>query len=273
MASSILLKDILTFLERLAPWELAESWDNVGLMVGNPEQKVKGILVALDPSLAVLDEAIENKTNTILTHHPLIFHPLKSINSSTPLGVFLKKALTHDIAVISCHTNLDVTENGVSDALADRIGLKNTKPLLASTPNSMQGFGKIGRLDTPMNGSDFLQFVAKKLRLSSLPVAGKIPQTVTIAAVCGGSGSDLAETAVQGGAQVYITAEVKHATARWAEENNLCIIDGGHFPTENIIISRLVNHLSDFLTEKNCPAPVLSSQNQDNPLRFYNFLR
>jgi len=268
MASQIKLKDLLAFLGRLAPWDLAESWDNVGLMIGNPDQDVTGVIVALDPCLSVLDESLASKANTILTHHPLFFHPLKSINTATPKGKFLKKALQHDIAVISCHTNLDVIVNGVSDALAEIIDLQDTVPLAATGTEPGQGFGKVGALKEPMSGEVFLQRLAGRLHLDALPMAGPLPEMVSVAAGCGGGGSDLAEAALAAGSQVYITAEIKHATSRWAEENGLCIIDAGHFATEKVIVPRLISELINFFTKQNQSVPVEASS-QDSPLRFY----
>lgn len=268
MASPIKLKELLSFLGRLAPWDLAESWDNVGLMIGNPDQEVTGVVVALDPCLPVLDEAIAAHANTILTHHPFFFHPLKSINTATPQGKFLKKALQHDIAVISCHTNLDIIATGVSDALADMVELQDTAPLAAAGKEEGQGFGKVGTLKTPLEGTKFVKLVAERLNLTALPMSGPLPETVTTVAVCGGSGSELAQAALTAGCQVYITAELKHATSRWAEENGLCILDGGHFATEKVIIPRLTDALTTFFTQQNQTVPILAS-GQENPLRFY----
>ena len=269
MASAIKLQDILAYLGRFAPWELAEPWDNVGLMIGSPGQEVTGVLIALDPTLQVLEEAIRHKINTILTHHPLIFHPLKSINTATPTGQFLQRALQHDIAVISSHTNLDIIGTGVSDALACALDLRDTSPLQPTGGQPGQGFGKVGNLPAPMPGADFPRYAARCLRVEGLLIAGSPPATVATIAVCGGSGSDLAEVAFKAGAQIYITAELKHSVARWAEESGLCILDCGHFATENIIIPRLVSLLTDFFQQNDNAAPVVAAQKQDNPLRYY----
>jgi dinuclear metal center YbgI/SA1388 family protein len=269
MVSPIKLKDILAYVGQFAPWELAEPWDNVGLMVGNPDQEATGVLIALDPTRQVIEEAILKKANIILTHHPLIFHPLKSINTATPIGQFLKKALAHDIAVVSCHTNLDIISDGVSDALARVLYLHNTRPLTLTGNRPDQGFGKVGNLPKPMQGGAFIHFVAQRLQLEAMMIAGPLPATVSTIAVCGGSGSDLAEAALQVGADVYITAELKHSVARWAEDNGLCIIDAGHFATENIVIPSLLARMTAFFAENNNPAPVMASQRQNSPLRFY----
>jgi dinuclear metal center YbgI/SA1388 family protein len=227
------------------------------------------VLIALDPTLQVIEEAILEKANIILTHHPLIFHPLKSINTATPIGQFLKKALVHDIAVVSCHTNLDIISDGVSDALARALYLRNTRPLNPTGKRPDQGFGKVGNLPTPMQGESFIHFVAQRLNLQAMMIAGPQPETVSTIAVCGGSGSDLAEAALQAGADIYITAELKHSVARWAEDNGLCVIDAGHFATENIIIPSLLARMTAFFAENNNPAPVIASQRQNSPLRFY----
>lgn len=266
------LEEILLFLGRLAPWELAESWDNVGLMIGDPDQNVTGVLAALDPTLPVLEEAIARNCNTIVTHHPLIFHPLKSINTGQPPGIFLKKALKNDVAVISCHTNLDLIDAGVSNALAETISLADTTPLRQAGIEPGQGYGKIGHLPTPVSGRDFLHRVAAALKLPGFAVYGPLPETVARVAVCGGSASDLAETALAAGAQVFITAEVKHAVSRWAEEKGFCIIDAGHYGTENVVIPYLVDRLQRFLTEQKHTAPVLASQRQNNPLSYYSHI-
>lgn len=271
MVSPIKLKDILAYVGQFAPWELAEPWDNAGLMVGNPDQEATGVLIALDPTLPVIEEAILKKANIILTHHPLIFHPLKSINTATPLGQFLKKALGHDIAVVSCHTNLDIISDGVSDALARALYLRNTRPLQLTGQRADQGFGKIGTLPTPMPAESFIHFVAQRLKLAGMMIAGPQPQTVSTVAVCGGSGSELAEAAAQAGADIYITAELKHSMARWAEDNGLCVIDAGHFATENVIIPSLLARLTAFFAQNNNPAPVFASQRQNSPLRFHIF--
>lgn len=270
MASRLKLKDILDFLGRFAPWDLAESWDNVGLMVGDPEQEVRGVLVALDPTMPVIDEALERGANIILTHHPLIFHPIKSINTATPFGRIFRKILSHELAVASCHTNLDIIEEGVSASLAHLFNLQNTIPLVpVGEPG--RGFGKIGNLPEAMTSATFLRLLASRLKLTTITLAGPLPQTIKRVALCGGSGSEFAEKALQTGADIYLTAELKHATARWAEENRFCIVDASHFATENTVIPDLVSKLQHLMNQNNSTAPVMASQGQTSPLHHYFF--
>ena len=126
------VKDILESLNTEAPFSLAESWDNVGLLVGNPEQEVTAVLAGLDPTNRLVDEAIAQGANTIVTHHPVIFKPLQQINTAEPGGRLLEKALANRIAIIGCHTNFDSAREGVSDYLALQLGLTKLVPLVAS---------------------------------------------------------------------------------------------------------------------------------------------
>lgn len=127
--------DILKGLNQIAPFGLAESWDNVGLLIGDRDREVKSILLALDPSLSLLDEAIARNIDTVITHHPCIFRPLPFVHVKTPSGAFVERALTHRINVIACHTNFDSAEEGVSDVLGELLNLQGLRPL-QSTPGS-----------------------------------------------------------------------------------------------------------------------------------------
>lgn len=126
---SVKCQAIMDALYSLAPAQLAEKWDNVGLLVGSPSQKIKKILVVLDVTLPVIDYAAANQIDMIIAHHPLIFHPLKSIRTDRPGGIMLAKLLQNEIAVFAAHTNLDIAAGGVNDSLAQKITLQNVKPL------------------------------------------------------------------------------------------------------------------------------------------------
>ena len=267
------VKDLLKALDEFASFGLAEKWDNVGLMLGSPNQAIRGILVALDPTEEVLAEAREVGADCIITHHPLIFHALKAINTDEPLGRFLRLALQSSIAVIGCHTNLDQTAGGVSDVLAASLGIQDFKPLVPSATVSDSaagiGFGRIGNLSDPLNGEAFIGYLCDFFKLPVLRVAGQLPEEITTVAVCGGSGSELAETAFARGAQVYITGEVKHSTARWAEAAGFCIIDAGHFATENPVVEALVEILQGIFVDMDIDIPVWPSVRQQNPFVYH----
>lgn len=273
------VNDLLKILDKIAAFGLAEQWDNVGLMVGDPNQQIRGILVALDPTEEMLAEAKETGADCIITHHPLIFHPLKAIYTDQPLGRFLRSALENEISVIGCHTNLDLAEGGVNDVLASSLGLVECRPLVVPAAEKQEsaenavlsatGFGRVGRLAETLSSEEFIDRLCAFFNLPVLRVAGELPEKITSVAVCGGSGSDLAETAYASGAQVYVTGEVKHSTARWAEAAGFCIVDAGHFATENPVVESLVKVLQSYFADQDVSIPVKPSAKQQNPFVYY----
>ncbi len=267
------IKDLLGILDEIAAFSLAEQWDNVGLMLGEPNRTVKGILVALDPTEEVLAEAREIVADCIITHHPLIFHPLKAIYTDEPIGRFLRQALENEISVIGCHTNLDQAAGGVSDVLASSLGMLDCRPLVSTEAgveaSSVPGFGRVGHLADPLSAEAFIGYLCDFFKLPVLRVAGRLPEEINTVAVCGGSGSDLAAAAYASGAQVFVTGEVKHSTARWAEAAGFCIIDAGHFATENPVVESLVEVLQDIFTDRDINIPVSLSVRQQNPFVYH----
>lgn len=264
------VKDILESLNQEAPFSLAESWDNVGLLVGNPEEEVTAILAGLDPTNSLVDEAIALGANTIITHHPVIFKPLRDINTGTPEGKLLAKALSHRIAIIGCHTNFDSAREGVSDYLAGQLGLRDLIPLIPSpdTAKPETGLGRIGSFQPPVSSEDFIARLLEVLDLPAVQMAGTLPENIEKVAVCGGSGSDLAPEALNCGADLYLSAEIKHSTAVWAGENNFCIIDGSHYGTEKPAVALLIKKLKESSTVKNWQIDILQSKVEKHPFVF-----
>ncbi len=261
------VKDILNSLNLEAPFSLAEPWDNVGLLIGNPDQEVTSILIGLDSTNALIDEALTSGANTVITHHPVIFRPLSSINTADPNGRLLVKALENRIAIIGCHTNLDNAADGVSDILAAKLGLKDLSPLLPSGEKEFSGtgLGRIGCFGTPVSATVFMDRVQEVLNLYSVQVAGKIPKKIKTVAVCGGSGSDLATEAFARGADIYLSAEIKHDTAIWAIENSFCIIDGTHFATEQPSVGLLAEKLDLANSIQNWNIAIRQSETERHP--------
>jgi len=262
------VQDILDIIETIAPENLAESWDNVGLMIGSSSDRVNAILLALDPMPSLLEEAETLGANLIITHHPVIFHPLKSVRLEQPDGAFIRKAIQGNINVISCHTNLDAAAAGVNDSLAALIGLIDTQPLvIQDNRESMSGLGRIGNFPVPVTAADFIRRVNHACQPSWLLEAGSRPEKITRAAVCGGSCSDMAETSRRLGAQVFVTAEVKHNIARWAEQTGLWLIDAGHFATERHAMLSFARQLTDAGLVKKHGINIRVSERQVSPLR------
>ncbi len=272
MPSSFSVQNFINILDDIAPFAQAAEWDNVGLLLGDPGVQVTGILLALDPTGDVLNQAINRKLNTILTHHPLIFHPLKALRLDLPPGALIKKGIINELNILACHTNLDVVPDGVSDVLARELGLEKLVPLQHTGGDELIGYGRMGTLPSPLYGEDFLARLRNVLQLPVLPVAGPVPEMVSRVAVCGGSGSDLAQTAFKAGADIYISAEIKHSVARWAESCNFCIVDGSHFATENIIIRPLAKRLRKIFSDRNMKMAVEIAK-QENSIKLSGEIR
>lgn len=270
MTTPPVLRELLAVLDEIAAPAMAEPWDNVGLMVGDPDQSVSGVLVALDASEAIIDEAESRGCNVVVTHHPLIFKPLQSIRTDQVTGRLLTRALAKQMAVVSCHTNLDKVAGGVNDVLAASINLQNCRVLSSDHGREDDvGFGRIGSLELPTTFSDFLDVMLAVLDLPAVRVAGVVPDQVLSVAVCGGSGSELATAAMEAGAQVFITGEVKHSTARWAEDAGFCVIDAGHFSTEKMMVPGLVSAVVKGCADRDLVLPVRGTELQVSPFQYY----
>lgn len=268
-SADITIDCILKSLNTLAPFSLAEEWDNVGLLVGSPNDPVSGIMIGLDPTSSLLDEALAKNANLVITHHPIIFSAMKSIRTDQPAGALLAKAISDHIAIIACHTNLDIVPNGVSHTLAHRLGLAEITPASSTPSAAATGFVQVGVLAAPLSGRAFLANLCQVLGVAAVSVAGQLPASIQRVAICGGSGSEFAPLAQASGAQLYVTAEVKHHTARWAEESRFCIIDAGHFATEHLVAQALATALGDTLANQEVSIPVHVTEKQNNPFSFF----
>ena len=234
-----LLSDIIDILDRLAPPSLAEEWDNCGLQLGDLSWSVSKIWIALDPTLAVVEAACDRKIDLLVTHHPLIFRPLKSIEFHTPLGAVIQKATRHNLAIFAAHTNLDSVTGGLNDILARRLGLKNLMPLATGgqikdliSGDSGPGIGRVGRLDKATELKTLAHSIKKKMGLRTIKFAGDPDLLIKKAAVCTGSGSSLLAQFFDSGAQVYISGDMRYHDARDIEAVNRGVIDIGHFASE-----------------------------------------
>ncbi len=269
----ITIAEIIDCLDDIAPFGMAESWDNVGLIVGDRSRRVSSVLVGLDPTNRLLDEALAKEANTIITHHPAIFKPIPSIDTAAPAGRFLEKALTHRLNIISCHTNFDSTFNGVNDALAELLGLDEVKPLVPTGGDFPGGTGRIGSYKTGIAPKDFIALLLRALDLPAVQMAGQLPQTIARVALCGGSGSDFAETARRCGADVYISSEIKHNIGRWAEESGFCIIDGSHYATEKPAIKLLAAQLRAASLERSWNVEIQETETETHPFSMVDINR
>ena len=243
------VNDLVELLEELMPSNLAEDWDNVGLMVGRKGKTVKRILLALDLSKEVVEQAIAQKIDMIITHHPAIFKKLKRVVDNDWQQDLLLTLMENGIAVYSAHTNLDCVSTGVNDVLAKLLKLEDADIL-----DDSNGLGRIGCVEK-MTLTDYAKFVKTALKADYV-IVGDAGKQVHKVAVCGGAGSDLIDLALAKGADTLVTGDVKYHSAQQAVFSGLNIIDAGHQPTELPVLDKLADRLSMRLVERDMDVVV-----------------
>ncbi|HEY8349280.1 MAG TPA: Nif3-like dinuclear metal center hexameric protein [Clostridiales bacterium] len=229
--------DVMDFLQELAPAELAEDWDNIGLMTGGRKRKVGRILVCLDPTADALDKAAEIGADLLVTHHSLIFKGLKSVNDDDIVESRVYTAISKGISVISAHTNLDYADSGVNVQLASVLGLCDLEVL-------GHGPGRVGMLKERTDLETFISHVKTSLGISHVRVAGNAASGVRKVAVFGGSFDGDLDAVKRSCADVVVTGEMKHHTALDVREAGLCFIVASHFSTERVVVPYLASAIS-----------------------------
>lgn len=229
MTSASSLAQVIALLERRYPPGSAEEWDAVGLVCGDPAMSVSRILWAVDPVEAVVDEAISADVDLVITHHPLFLAGVHSVAATTAKGHVVDRMIRAGIALYCAHTNADVALPGVSDALAASLGLAGVEPLEGT------GLGRIGELPSAVTLGAFAEQVARALPATQhgVRVAGDLARQVSRVAVCGGSGDFLLGSATAQGADVLVTADLKHHRAlEHLEDGGCAIVDVAHWASE-----------------------------------------
>ena len=257
------IRNITDAIEAFAPLSLQESYDNSGLIVGRPSDEVHKALLAVDVTDEVMDEAEREGCDIIITHHPIIFHPLKRLNSANAVERCVERAIRQGIALYACHTNLDSTVNGMSWRLATMLGVENLEVLQPTAAGEQSGFGVIGTLSEPMPTEEFLQRVVEATGAEVMRHSDIATPSVSRVAVCTGSGAFLIGEARKAGAEVYVTADLKYNDFM-TPDGALTVADIGHFESEYCAIEILFDILSkNFLT-----FAVRKSECSRNPINY-----
>jgi dinuclear metal center YbgI/SA1388 family protein len=223
-----------------APKELAMDWDNTGLLVGDPMQEVDTVLVALDITPAVVQEAIDCGAQLIVAHHPVMnckWLPVQTLRTDTPQGHLLIKLLRNGVSAICMHTNLDVAPGGVNDRLAQMLELVDPVPM-------ENGLIRTGTLKAPMPLADFARFVAKALGCNGVRYSdcGKMVSRV---AVGGGACGDFEDEVIAAGCDTFVTADLSYHKFLDAPGKGINLLDAGHFPTEDPVCAVLIEYLTN----------------------------
>lgn len=240
------VRDIYDYIDAKAPFSTQMDFDNAGLLVGDRNAEVARVMVALDATLPVVREAGRRKCQLLVTHHPLIFHPLKTVVPNDPTQAVVAELIRRNIALICAHTNLDAAPGGVNDVLMERLGVKVTGILeeFGLRDGVPYGMGRVGELDEPMEPKAFAAMVKKALGTRAVrAVPGTRP--VKKVAVCGGSGGDMVELAASLGMDAYVTADVKHHEFLLAQALDITLLDAGHYATENPVTPVLADQIKN----------------------------
>ena len=232
------LREVVAALERLYPTDTAASWDRVGLVTGDLDQPVSLVHFAVDPTLAVIEEAGVAGADLLLTHHPLLLRGVHSVATTSAKGASVTSLIAGHIALYVAHTNADVASPGVCDALAKACALVDVGPLEAADALGHGGYGRVGSLARPQTLRDFVQQLSTVLppAAGGIRVSGPADALVSRVAVLGGAGDDRFDAVRSSGADVYVTADLRHHPALEAREEarggTPYLVDAGHWATE-----------------------------------------
>ncbi|OUN33622.1 Nif3-like dinuclear metal center hexameric protein [Lachnoclostridium sp. An76] len=243
----MLCKEIIQVIEAAYPREAALDFDNVGLIAGRTEKEVKRVYIALDATDAVIDRAVEAGADMLITHHPLIFSPLKKVTDEDFVSRRVVKLIQNDISYYAMHTNYDVL--GMAELAEKILGIRNTEVLdiTMEKDGKPEGIGRIGELEKPMTLEECCVYVKHKLNLGSLKVFGDMQAEVSRLAISPGSGKTAIAAAIAKGADVLVTGDIGHHDGLDAVEQGLSVIDAGHYGTEYIFIDDMRRFLEDKL--------------------------
>lgn len=268
---SLTVRDFHNFMETIAPSYLKESYDNVGLMVGDFDAKVTNIIIALDCTLEVIKEAVEKKSNLILTHHPLLFLKPSAITMENLQGKKIIELIEHNINVYSSHTNLDVVKGGLNDIIAKILGFNKwsiLEPVHGNSQISDQGVGRITVLDQSITLEQLCKKVKESLGIHHLKYAGQDDMMIKKIAVINGSGQDYFKAALKHGADCIITGDTSYHYVSDFIEMGVGIIDAGHFETEWPSMKIFAQLLEGQLKEVGFDNSVIISENCRSPYKF-----
>ena len=247
------IQDVVSALERFAPLPLQEDYDNAGLQLGLTDaQEVSGALLCLDVTEAVVDEAVALGCNLIVSHHPLIFRPLRHITDENQVQRTVRKAIVSNVAIVSMHTNLDNAEGGVNWKIAEKMGARpqGGLPLFADLPE-------------PMAAGDFIQMLKNRFQVECLMANELLRRPISKVAVCGGAGSFCLGDAIRGGADAFVTGEM-HYHEYFGHEQEIQIAVIGHFQSE-----QFTSEIFREIIERECPGVICHfSKKNTNPILY-----
>ena len=263
------IREITDAIEQYAPLRLQEEWDNAGIQVGDPDADITGVLLCTDATEAVVAEAIDRGFNLVIAHHPLIFRGLKKIMGRTPVERAVAMAIKHDVTIYSAHTNMDSAWQGVSFRMADKIGMTDVQFLdenpvapYGDQESSTAGCGVIGNIE-PMPAREVLKRVKAAFEVGAIRYSGDADRIVSRVALCGGAGGFLLDKAVNMGAQLYVTADMRYHDFL-DNSQRIVTADIGHYESEHFTKEIFL----EIIQKKNPTFAVAFSKSETNQVNY-----
>ena len=256
------VRDVIKVIEDFAPLSIQEKWDNSGLCIGSPDAEVTSVLIGLDCTPELVDEAVACGADMIVTHHPLIFSGLKKIAPEDQVGAAVIKAVSNGISVYAAHTSADKVIAGVSGAMAAKLGLVNVRIL--DEDGEGTGLGVVGDLPEPVTAAEAVALVKDRFALKAMRASRPVEGMISRVAMCGGSGGSLIGAAMASGAQLYLSGDISYHN--FFTKEGFMIMDIGHYESEIEIVDILFS-----LLRKNFPTfAVRITQNiYSNPIFYF----
>jgi dinuclear metal center YbgI/SA1388 family protein len=258
------IRQISEFLDRIAPTRLAESWDNVGLLVGDPADRVANLMTCLTVTSETVIEAIEHSVQLIVTHHPLPFHPLKRITTETISTKMLWQLIRAGVAIYSPHTGFDSAAEGINQSLAQQLGLTGIHSLrpLANDPEQL-GAGRCGNLSN-LTLAQVIDRLKRSFGLSQIQFVGDFKAPCSKVAVACGSGGSFLQIAAETGCDTFVTGEANFHTCLEAKARNVSLVQLGHYASERFAVEQLALKLGHEFSD----IKVWASQSEQDPIQF-----
>lgn len=234
------VKDIIGNLEKKYPKANAESWDNVGLIVGKLNQEVRKVQLSLDATDKVIENAIKNNADLIITHHPMIFKPVKTITTMDNLGRKIIKLIENNKSLYAMHTNLDSSKNGLNDYILNLLEVENSKVIDVNELDNEVGIGRLYTLSKEMNIDEYATFVKNSLKIKNIRIISENREKIIKkVALINGSGMSYWRKVKSLGADLFITGDIGYHDALDAKEAGINVFDIGHFESENCFVELL----------------------------------
>lgn len=257
---SIKIQEVINKLEAVLPPKLQESWDNSGLQVGQTELECCGVLLTLDITEEIIEEAIAKDCNLIIAHHPLLFKGLKCISEGTYIERCVRLAIKSDVTIYAAHTNADIAHQGLNMLLGEELGLQDLRILSPLAPNTLDGLGIIGSLPKAQNFEEYMHYLKHYFGTKQLRSSQYTPKTVQKVAIVGGAGAFLVKEAKQQGADIIVTGEAKYNDYYDAE--GITLVTVGHYESEWVAV-----RLFERIISAHYPSICKTTEINHNPVK------